>query len=844
MALDDIKQSVEQNLAKAYEKALDKGATEPAAKNLENLESTIDSIQGGGENDVITVDELPEEDVDSAKVYKTNTIENQLVMYYTGSKPIPFKNIVNVTQVLVNDIHSVTTPQVDEPFVYVDTSSGIGYLYTNENENVVQMTVGQIMDLPDKGYIEHLDETTIVESGIYYTPLEVTEYGIPNNDTYDNRQVKKYIHVDGEIGYQWRKMEVVSGGTNITKNGHYNVTPYETLDVNVPSSEPNLIAKEVNENGKYNASDDGVDGYSSINVNVASGGDLTVEQRTKAELNFSEGNIEILPNFSEGGVLDLSKDIGVSEDDGTGSYDSETGYYKFYIPNSNSVDIYAKIQFVVPKDGDVVFDLYAQEGSSYNLKWIAVSNLDTVMIKQHTRPAEDAVYSLTNGTAGVKIDAVVTFHNVPAGEHFVMVNAGAVTSSSLELQIRGITVPENISDAGALSKLTLLKPASLKPENIATDKVVMGIKGISPTMVMAVNDGVSEILDTGAVTSIRPYAFYRHTTVTKVSFPECATIGISAFQSCSQLSSVDFPKCQYIGSSAFANCTKLTNVSFPSVLSLGSEIWRGAPISTVYLPECISVGQGFRNATAIKEIDLPKLTSASASYAFGAMNNLVSANLPECSILGSFAFADCRSLTYLNIPKLTSLSGLAHFTGCYKLPYFNIGNISSITQNMFAYCSALSSVDADNVTYVGTQAFYFCVTLPSINLPQCSVVSASAFANCSALTTINIPVCQQIGSYTFSYCSSLAKIDLPVVSSIGSRAFHGCSRMSAIIIGSSSCRLGSTDVFQQTPMSNSTYLGNFGSIYVPADYVDYYKTSQYWSTYSSRITSIENLPAE
>ena len=47
MALDDVKQSVVSNITNAYEKALDKGATEPSNKNLENLASTIDSIQGG-----------------------------------------------------------------------------------------------------------------------------------------------------------------------------------------------------------------------------------------------------------------------------------------------------------------------------------------------------------------------------------------------------------------------------------------------------------------------------------------------------------------------------------------------------------------------------------------------------------------------------------------------------------------------------------------------------------------------------------------------------------------------------------------------------------------------------
>lgn len=47
MALDDVKQSIVTNISNAYNKALDKGADEPLNKNLENLASTIESIQGG-----------------------------------------------------------------------------------------------------------------------------------------------------------------------------------------------------------------------------------------------------------------------------------------------------------------------------------------------------------------------------------------------------------------------------------------------------------------------------------------------------------------------------------------------------------------------------------------------------------------------------------------------------------------------------------------------------------------------------------------------------------------------------------------------------------------------------
>lgn len=45
------------------------------------------------------------------------------------------------------------------------------------------------------------------------------------------------------------------------------------LDVQeIRLEEPNLVTKEITENGTYNASDDGADGYSSVTVNVASSG--------------------------------------------------------------------------------------------------------------------------------------------------------------------------------------------------------------------------------------------------------------------------------------------------------------------------------------------------------------------------------------------------------------------------------------------------------------------------------------------------------------------------------------------------------------------------------------------
>lgn len=57
---------------------------------------------------------------------------------------------------------------------------------------------------------------------------------------------------------------------DITDNGIKDVTNYASVNVNVPSEELTLGTKTITANGTYNASDDNLDGYSSVTVNVQS----------------------------------------------------------------------------------------------------------------------------------------------------------------------------------------------------------------------------------------------------------------------------------------------------------------------------------------------------------------------------------------------------------------------------------------------------------------------------------------------------------------------------------------------------------------------------------------------
>lgn len=71
----------------------------------------------------------------------------------------------------------------------------------------------------------------------------------------------------GKMGFGGSEPE---GTLPITANGNYDVKDYANAEVNVPAPSPTLIEKSITANGTYNATDDGADGYSKVEVNVPS----------------------------------------------------------------------------------------------------------------------------------------------------------------------------------------------------------------------------------------------------------------------------------------------------------------------------------------------------------------------------------------------------------------------------------------------------------------------------------------------------------------------------------------------------------------------------------------------
>lgn len=213
----------------------------------------------------------------------------------------------------------------------------------------------------------------------------------------------------------------------------------------------------------------------------------------------------------------------------------------------------------------------------------------------------------------------------------------------------------------------------------------------------------------------------------------------------------------------------------------------------------------------------------------------------KASVVGSFAFYR-RTRSVVN-----AMTGIEMTNASIVLESAFGGCISHFTHASFPMCTKISSY-----------AFTGCTGLQEIYFPVCTIIDFEAFSNCKNLTSASFPLCEYISGYAFESagvislcfprctsiysaaflnCRSLKTITLPVCSLIGTSAFSSCYALESAYFLSSSVVKLSNYAFNNTPMSKSTYLGYFGSIYVPASLVESYKSASNWSVYSDRITS-------
>ena len=306
-----------------------------------------------------------------------------------------------------------------------------------------------------------------------------------------------------------------------------------------------------------------------------------------------------------------------------------------------------------------------------------------------------------------------------------------------------------------------------------------------------------------AATTIGLGAFSYCYELTSVSMPEVTTIGVRAFYYCYDLTSVSMPEVTTIGGEAFRSCSALTSVDMPSVTTIGNKAFIDcSALTSVNIPEsCTSiVGNPFQKCQSLEEIvvdennpnyssmdgvlyDKDKTTLIGWPTAEGEIDIM-----PSVTTIGEDTFFACDALTSVSMPSATTI-GVEAFRDCSALTSVSMPEVTTISDYAFYSCSALTSVSMPEVTTISDYAFYSCSALTSVSMPEVTTIGDGAFSG-SALTSVDMPSVTTIGNSAFYSCSALTSVSMPEATTIGDKAFYHCSALTSVDIPASATKIG------------------------------------------------------
>lgn len=371
---------------------------------------------------------------------------------------------------------------------------------------------------------------------------------------------------------------------------------------------------------------------------------------------------------------------------------------------------------------------------------------------------------------------------------------------------------------------------------------------------------------------------YKGTNISDLTNNYIRSVGISAFASNSSLENVDLPNCSYVGSSAFQSCPNLSNINLSSSLSyVGVYAFDTTSISEItsnvheYIERLSYVPSGLYRKTNLTSISFEFIESIYVSAfescsllnhidistvkyiyggAFSDCSQLTEINLPNITSLGTYAFANCTSLSDITLPlDLGNISWYGGvFSGCTQISYFNCQNMTTLPTMTFAGCSNLVSINMENIKYFSANALNSCPRLTSVYLPYCSSVSIPAGTTWSenvSLENIYMPLTTYItDGMNLRYLPNLREVTCPNTY-LNRGNFIGCSALESIYLLTSYSYLFSNinqASWANTPITDSTYLGYYGSFYVPSAFYSQMRAN--YGQYSGRwiVDRIASFP--
>ena len=347
--------------------------------------------------------------------------------------------------------------------------------------------------------------------------------------------------------------------------------------------------------------------------------------------------------------------------------------------------------------------------------------------------------------------------------------------------------------------------------------------GIAPWFY--VQDNFNKVVIENGVSNIGSYAF-GPSDITSVVLPETLKgIGTHAFSD-SNISAINLPEgLDSIGQAAFSGCSKLTSIRLPNCLRTiaASTFGSCSSLSTITLPDSLkSIGAyAFERCSGLTNIVLPQGLREIGYFAFGYCG-LASVNIPiGVTTIGEDAFARCSALTSVTIPVTVTTIGDGAFSGCSNLPVIdNIRYADTYLIDVIDRSKSAYSIK-QGTRFIGGHAFADCTMMTSLNVPETvEQIGGGAFYRCSFLKTIALNgSINVIPEFAFSGCFSLESIVIPnSVVAIEQSAFNGCSSLKSVVIPEST-KVLQREAFRGCGLESVTIEGNVG----PGEYYGSYR---------------------
>jgi len=193
-----------------------------------------------------------------------------------------------------------------------------------------------------------------------------------------------------------------------------------------------------------------------------------------------------------------------------------------------------------------------------------------------------------------------------------------------------------------------------------------------------------------------------------------------------------------IQDSAFASCTSLTSVNIPD--------------SVTYI-SC----RAFQYCTGLASVTIPDSVTIISWLAFQGCTSLSSVTILENTDIANGVFADCTSLTTINVTQgnkwLFSENGVLYGKGTME------GKNTEILMQYPAGKKDRTFAIPDSVTEIYDLAFSGCKSLTGVTIPDSvKTIDVEAFRN-SGLTSITVPdSVTKIGTLAFFTCDNLTSV--------------------------------------------------------------------------------------